>query len=315
MAQPVRIDSHVHVYRTREIGHAEKTGYEVWEYGELPGVRFSELDGSVGELLDSMRRAEIGKSVIVNLYTTASIRAKAIAALGSGQTESEREKALREIDARLADEMCEFNRWACGIGKEHPELAVFIAADPALLPGEAGADHVRELHANHGARGVKVHGAAQGFNMSDRRMWPTYRACEEMGLPIIAHSGPDRAGAGHAEPPAFMEMLGAFPALKVVVAHLGGAAWRLTRAVADAFPNAYFDCCEIIDWTGSPNGPSETELAQLMRAIGPHRIMMGSDFPWYDLDKTVDRVMSLPLLSNEEKERILGANAEEILGL
>ena len=41
-----------------------------------------------------------------------------------------------------------------------------------------------------------------------------------------------------------------------------------------------FDCCEIIDWTGSPNGPSEVELARLIRDIGSHRVVMGSDFPW-----------------------------------
>ena len=315
MSQLLKIDSHVHVYETREIGHSEKTGYEVWEYGELPGVRVSALDGTVDELLDSMRTADISKSVIVNLYTTASIRAAAIEALEPRLSASERDEALKEIDARLADEMRSFNRWACGIGKEHPELAVFVAADPTLMPGDASADHVRELHDKYGAQGVKLHGPAQGFNMSDRRMWPTYRACEELRLPIIAHSGPDRSGVDYAEPPSFVEMLRSFPELKVVVAHLGGAAWRLTREVADAFPNAYFDCCEIIDWTGSPKGPSEMELAQLIRAIGPHRVMMGSDFPWYDLDNTVDRVMSLPLLAVEEKERILGANAEEILGL
>jgi predicted TIM-barrel fold metal-dependent hydrolase len=49
--------------------------------------------------------------------------------------------------------------------------------------------------------------------------------------------------------------------------------------------------------------------------IGPDRVMMGSDFPWYDLDHSIDRVFSLPLLSIEEKERIVGANAVEILGL
>ena len=315
MTRPLKIDSHAHIYETKEIGHSEKVGYEVWEYGELPGVRTSALNGTAGELLDSMRIAGISKSVVVNLYTTASIRAAALASLEAGLSELERDRATREIDARLADEMCSFNRWACGIGEKHPDLAIFVAADPTLLPDERGAAHVRELHEKHGARGVKLHGAAQGFNMSDRRMWGTYRACEELGLPIIAHSGPDRCGAGHAEPPAFVEMLRTFPELKVVVAHLGGGSWRLTKAVADAFPNAYFDCCEIIDWTGSPNGPSQTELARLIKAIGPHRVMMGSDFPWYDLDNTVDRVMSLPLLADEEKERILGANAEEILGL
>ena len=49
--------------------------------------------------------------------------------------------------------------------------------------------------------------------------------------------------------------------------------------------------------------------------IGSHRVMMGSDFPWYDLDHSIERVFSLPLLSREEKERIIGANAVEILGL
>ena len=43
--------------------------------------------------------------------------------------------------------------------------------------------------------------------------------------------------------------------------------------------------------------------------------MMGSDFPWYDFDHTVDRIMDLPLLSREEKEGIMGANAVNILGM
>ena len=43
--------------------------------------------------------------------------------------------------------------------------------------------------------------------------------------------------------------------------------------------------------------------------------MMGSDFPWYDLDDTSERVMELPLLSKEEKESILGANAVRLLSL
>ncbi len=315
MSDLLKIDSHAHIYETREIGLTEKTGYEVWEYGELDGVRASALNGTVDELLESMEVAGISRAVIVNLYTTASIRPGAIAALEPGLAGEPRRKAIAEIDARLGEEMRRFNLWACGVGRQHPELAIFVAADPTLLPDEAGARHVRELREAHGAHGVKLHGPAQGFNMSDRRMWATYRACQELGMPIIAHSGPDQENIGYAEPPAFVEMLKAFPDLKVVVAHLGGGSWRLTRDVADAFPNACFDCCEIIDWTGSPNGPTETELAQLIRNIGPHRVMMGSDFPWYDLDNTVDRIMSLPLLSDEEKEGMVGANARAILGL
>ncbi len=43
--------------------------------------------------------------------------------------------------------------------------------------------------------------------------------------------------------------------------------------------------------------------------------MMGSDFPWYDLDHQVERIMDLPILSREEKEAMMGANGIRILGL
>ena len=136
-----------------------------------------------------------------------------------------------------------------------------------------------------------------------------------MGLPIICHSGPDRGGAHYAEPRAFGRMLGEFPDLKVVLAHMGGGTWHQAPEIAQTYPNAYFDCCEIIEWTGGSDAPTDQQLARLISDIGPERVMMGSDFPWYDLDHSVERVMELPILSQEEKEGILGANAVKILGL
>jgi len=67
--------------------------------------------------------------------------------------------------------------------------------------------------------------------------------------------------------------------------------------------------------TGAPNAPTDEDLARMIREIGPERVMLGTDFPWYDLDRTVDLVMRLPVLSTGEKEQILGANAVGLLGL
>ena len=130
--------------------------------------------------------------------------------------------------------------------------------------------------------------------------------CQELGVPIIGHSGPDRGGAGFAEPRAFGEALAQFPELNIVLAHLGGATWDQALEIAETYPNAYFDCCEIIEWTEGTNAPTEKQLARLIKDIGPQRVMMGSDYPWYDLDHTVVRVMELPILSAEEKAGILG---------
>ena len=38
MADFIRVDAHAHLYRTPEEGYTEKTGYEVWEYGEQADV-------------------------------------------------------------------------------------------------------------------------------------------------------------------------------------------------------------------------------------------------------------------------------------
>jgi predicted TIM-barrel fold metal-dependent hydrolase len=44
-------------------------------------------------------------------------------------------------------------------------------------------------------------------------------------------------------------------------------------------------------------------------------VLLGTDFPWYDLDRTLERLMALPLLAREEKEAIAGANAARLLSL
>jgi hypothetical protein len=315
MTDLIRVDAHAHLYRTPEEGYAEKTGYEVWEYGEQANVHQTECVGTVDELLLQMQSAGVSKAIIVNLFSAAVSRKAAVEALPRGLTGYEQEKRTTDIDAWIRSEIISFNKWNCDLSKQHPELVAFVAADVNALPGPLCAEHITDMVENYVAAGVKLHGAYQDFDMSDQRLWPTYKVCEELNVPIIAHSGPDRASRGFAEPRAFAKMLDSFPQLRVVIAHLGGGSWIQTLDIAKAYPNTFFDCCEIIAWTQSVNGPTERQLAQLIRDIGSSRVMMGSDFPWYDLDYSIDRIFSLPILSIEEKERIVGANAIDILGL
>ena len=88
-----------------------------------------------------------------------------------------------------------------------------------------------------------------------------------------------------------------------------------TLAVARAFPNVAFDLCEIIEWMGAPHAPSVEELAALIRDIGPERVVLGSDYPWYEPARTAELVLALPGLSQAEKNAILGENAARLFGL
>jgi len=65
----------------------------------------------------------------------------------------------------------------------------------------------------------------------------------------------------------------------------------------------------------APSAPTAAELATLIRDIGPERVVLGSDYPWYEPAHTAELVLSLPVLSQMEKDAILGENAARLLGL
>lgn len=313
-ATPI-IDVHMHIYPSREYGRSRKSTYQVWEYGEKADTPFSRYAGDVEDALDAIRRSPVDRAVVVNLFAVSIARANAIAELPSTLDPVARERAIVEIDATMGDRLKQSNHVACDLARRHPELIAFVSADPWALDQAAGPAHLRDAVMNQGARGVKLHPVLQQFDASDPRMFPIYETCVDLDIPIVAHSGPARSGPQYAEPRAFAEMLRAFPRLRVVLAHLGGGAWRQTAEIARAFPNASFDCCEILAWIGASNAPDEHQFARLIKEVGAERVLMGSDFPWYDLDYSVERIMGLPLLSREEKTAILGGNAVRLLRL
>ena len=297
MAEVLRIDCHMHLYETRAAGRREKETYEIWEYGSKPGVFFSAFDGDIEDAETAMARAGYDHAVIANLFAIALLEDHLRSATTAAQVE------------RLVG----FNRWACDLAATRPQLSVLVAADPTVLGGEAGAAHLREMVERHGAKGIKIHPVVQQFLPDDPRMHPIYQTCVDLGIPVLSHSGSARGPVQYAEPRAFARLMSTFPDLKLVLAHLGGGSWRQTTEFAEAYPQVFFDLCEIIAWAGAPNAPTSNELALLINDIGPDRVMLGTDFPWYDLADTADRVMALPLLSDEQKLGILGTNAARIL--
>jgi predicted TIM-barrel fold metal-dependent hydrolase len=314
MTDPIKVDVHMHLYPSAESGAWWKTGYEIWEYGSKDGVTFSGYDGTVDDALAAMEKAGFQHGVAVNLLSVELFREEAMAMLPRDLPSADRERAVAEIDESMADRFRAANRWLVDVLDPIPGLTPYVGVDPwALSPGQ-NVEHLREM-AERGARGIKLHPVAQRFEPNDPRMHAVYDACEELGLIVLSHTGSAKGGEAFAEPEAFAGMLARHPGLRVVLAHLGGGSWRQTLALARAFPEVAFDLCEIIEWTGAPGAPTDDELARLIQEIGPARVMLGTDFPWYDLDRTVELVMGLPLLATGEKREILGANAVRILDL
>jgi len=314
VTDPIKVDAHMHLYPSAESGAWWKAGYEIWEYGSKDGVTFSRYNGTVDDALAAVEQAGFRHGVVVNMLSVDLFREEAVAMLPQDLPPEDRARAVAEIEGSMAERFRAANRWLVDALDLIPRLTPYVGVDPWALEPEQNVEHLREM-AGRGARGIKLHPVAQRFEPDDARMHPVYEACEELGLVVLSHTGSAKGGEAFAEPGAFAGMLAQHPRLKVVLAHLGGGSWHQTLPLARAFPEVAFDLCEIIEWTGAPGAPTDEELARMIREIGPERVLLGTDFPWYDLDRTVELVMALPVLSAGEKEQILGANAVRLLDL
>ena len=58
---------------------------------------------------------------------------------------------------------------------------------------------------------------------------------------------------------------------------------------------------------------SEEDFVSLLRAFGSQRILFGTDSPWDDMQKSVERIRDLPL-TEDEKAAIFSGNALRLLG-
>ena len=300
----ITLDFHMHLFPSAAEGRRAVADFPIVEYGEHDGVPFSTRAGTVADGLAALAAAGAAHGCILGSYELPRLPHPPDGGWPAAPPYPEHAAELRT-----------YNEWVCEAGAAHPELLPFVTVNPAVLGAAEAAAQVAELADERGARGLKLHTIALRAHPSEAALAPTFTVCAERRLPVVVHCGPDRHGAGWALPAAFAPVLEREPQLPLVLAHLGGAAWRQTAAFAAAFPAARFDLSEIVAWTGAPQAPTAAELVALIRAIGPERVLLGSDFPWYEPADTVAQVGELPGLGEAEREAILGANAAALLGL
>jgi len=293
-----RIDSHMHLHPSAAEGRNAVADFPIVEYGERPGVARGKRAGTVEDGLAALAVAGIDRAWALGSFE-----------LPGMPFPTQRNWPAAPPQAEHAAELRAYNRWLCRVGAENPALLPFPTTHPGVLSARESAAHLAELADEGGARGLKLHPIGLRTYPDDPALEPTLAACSERGLPVLCHCGPDRHGAGWSLPAAFVPVLERHPRLRLVLAHLGGAAWREVAALAAAYPQVRFDLSEIIAWAGAPLAPTPQELTALIQAIGHERVLLGSDFPWYEPADTVAELEALPGLGAEQREAILGANA------
>jgi uncharacterized protein len=297
------VDVHTHTYPRAEIGR-QALGEGGW----------SPYAGTVAELREAMAQGGIATAVMANLTPIPEMREAALRRLPADLPAAER----RDAEARLADELrgrlVRRNRWTLEAAAADSRLVPFIGLDPSILnPGELRDELEQCLAA--GARGVKLHPIVQRLDPATPALWPVYELCQEAGLPVLFHSGFLGRSEWNAlaRPRAFADILEAFPALRVVLAHLSRGYFDEAVDLVGRFPQVAFDTGAVLTAADVSWRLGDAEAVALIRRLGVERVCFGSDYPWFDPAADAARVAALPGLGPAERTAILGGNARRLL--
>ena len=224
----------------------------------------------------------------------------------------------------------DYNDYVANIMKEYPERFIgFVGIDPrrgkeAINELERGIDEL-------GFKGVKLW-PLTGFYPDGLQFYPFYERVEELGVPILCHTGIGPTGTylKYCRPMYVDTIAVDFPKIKIIMAHIGFPWTSEAIAVAAKNPNVYFD---ISMWEPflkmAPFAFFQT-LIEAKMTCGINKILFGTDWPLFapilSLKEYVDgikkmklppplKLMGLPEFTDDEKNKILGENAVKVLDL
>lgn len=203
-----------------------------------------------------------------------------------------------------------------GAARNADVLIPFGSVDPRT--GSAAIELARALFHDHGVRGFKFHPTVQAFDPSDERYYPLWEAIQDLGVPVVVHTGQTGVGAGlpggyglklrYSNPMLMDDVAADFPALTVILAH-PSVPWQdeaLSMAAHKA--NVFID---LSGWSPTYFSPS---LVRQAGSILQDKMLFGSDYPALTPDRWLDDFSRLEI-KDAARPKILKHNAVRLLGL
>jgi predicted TIM-barrel fold metal-dependent hydrolase len=180
-----------------------------------------------------------------------------------------------------------------------------------------GAQAVREVEyvvKNLGFSGIKFVGSTLELDINDRVFYPCYKKAEELGIPILIHTGAvvfKGCRVKHVHPLMIDDVAFDFPDLKIICAHLGCWQFMDTISMLHHHSNVFAD---LSFWPLHPWYVDFVPWSLLEKTLSD-KILLGSDYPVGQTpQEAVEAVQKLPV-SQSFKDKILGNNATKILNL
>jgi len=150
--------------------------------------------------------------------------------------------------------------------------------------------------------GLKLHPLIDGFHPNDPAVYPLMELLVERGgLPVLVHSGHPIFTL----PWSIEELAVAFPAVKVILGHMGHGNVVYINAsidIAARNPNVYLETSGM---------PMHTKIKEAVERVGVERVLYGSDVPFHHPAVEILRVQ-VSGLGPAELERVLCTNSRTL---
>jgi predicted TIM-barrel fold metal-dependent hydrolase len=200
------------------------------------------------------------------------------------------------------------------------EVAGWVAAHPARFAGVAAVDlhrpmaAVRELRRavrDLGFVALRVVPWLWGLPPNDRRYYPLFAECVELGVPFctqVGHTGPLRTSETGRPIPYLDDVALDFPELTIVAGHIGYPWTEEMIALTRKYPNVYIDTSAYTVRRYPP------ELVRYLRADGRRKVLFGTNYPMITPEKALTGLDELGL-DDETRELFLTGNANRVFNL
>ena len=171
------------------------------------------------------------------------------------------------------------------------------------------ADDLERYVTKMGFRGLKLYPTYQHFYANDSRLYPLYAKAQELGIPVMIHTGSSvfRGSRLKYGDPLFMDDVAVdFPELTLLMVHSGRGFWyERAYFLTKLHTNVYMEI------SGLPPKRLLDYFPELERVAD--KVIFGSDWPGMPyVGSNIEAIRELPL-SEETKDKILGENAARIL--
>ncbi len=205
------------------------------------------------------------------------------------------------------------NSWTLETAKKDRRFIPLISVYPGMSVEAV------ERYFAEGAMGIKMHNGIQGFDPNDKGLFKIYEFCEVRHIPITFHCGEtSRVHMNeYTDITHIIKAVKEFHKIPFVLTHLAAGDPETVLSIAEECPNVLFDTS--ITMTGEKCiyrihddfWEDDSNVEKVFAKIGCDRVAFGSDYPFGNPAKDIERIRRLKI-SDAEKEKILGKNSYDL---